>query len=346
MSASRRSRSGCLGDRVSRRTAWKIAREHGWETTFDAEYLAVCKLHADALITIDHALAAKAAYIVPLATSRSAGRELIAVDVRTESLAWGQAPMTPTGPQLSRESAVTEAPLRTPEQRPRTSLHLGQLTRPERASVCSTFSTLGGGTEPAHYSASRIWLAHTERAPSSRAALVLREQFVDPRGVDVLLEVRDLAVGECPDVHHLHLGRVAGSDVLPLIPTERHHGVSVGDELIGNGCELIPDLAEAHEHVLHHRLRSHERAREREAVGLGHSIPSAKTPSTAGTSPVAKLAYAAATISLLVPITDLPGRRPSNRMLRACQVRSVDAMGMSRPEVVGKSPWPLPHVTP
>ena len=57
-----------LGDRVSRRTAWKIAREHGWETTFDAEYLAVCKLQADALITIDQALAAKAAHIVPLAT--------------------------------------------------------------------------------------------------------------------------------------------------------------------------------------------------------------------------------------------------------------------------------------
>ena len=56
-----------LGDRVSRRTAWKIAREHGWETTFDAEYLAVCKLQADALVTIDQALAAKAAHIVPLA---------------------------------------------------------------------------------------------------------------------------------------------------------------------------------------------------------------------------------------------------------------------------------------
>ena len=56
-----------LGDRVSRRTAWKIAREHGWDTTFDAEYLAVCKLQADALITIDEALAAKAADIVPLA---------------------------------------------------------------------------------------------------------------------------------------------------------------------------------------------------------------------------------------------------------------------------------------
>jgi predicted nucleic acid-binding protein len=56
-----------LGDRVSRRTAWKIAREQGWETTFDAEYLAVTKLQADALVTIDPALATKAADIVPLA---------------------------------------------------------------------------------------------------------------------------------------------------------------------------------------------------------------------------------------------------------------------------------------
>jgi predicted nucleic acid-binding protein len=56
-----------LGDRVSRRTAWKIAREQGWETTFDAEYLAVTKLQADALVTIDSSLAAKADGIVPLA---------------------------------------------------------------------------------------------------------------------------------------------------------------------------------------------------------------------------------------------------------------------------------------
>ena len=56
-----------LGDRVSRRTAWKFAREHGWDTTFDAEYLAVCKLQADALITIDSAMAAKAEGVVPLA---------------------------------------------------------------------------------------------------------------------------------------------------------------------------------------------------------------------------------------------------------------------------------------
>jgi len=57
-----------LGDRVSRRTAWKIAQEHGWTTTFDAEYLAVTKLQADALITIDKALAARAKDIVPLAS--------------------------------------------------------------------------------------------------------------------------------------------------------------------------------------------------------------------------------------------------------------------------------------
>ena len=56
-----------LGDRVSRRTAWKIARQHGWETTFDAEYLAVCQLQADALVTIDPALAALATDVVPLA---------------------------------------------------------------------------------------------------------------------------------------------------------------------------------------------------------------------------------------------------------------------------------------
>jgi predicted nucleic acid-binding protein len=56
-----------LGDRVSRRTAWRIAQEQGWETTFDAEYLAVTKLQADAFATIDAAMAAKAAHVVPLA---------------------------------------------------------------------------------------------------------------------------------------------------------------------------------------------------------------------------------------------------------------------------------------
>ena len=56
-----------LGDRVSRRTAWKIARAHGWDSTFDAEYLAVCQLQADALVTIHEPLAARAEGIVRLA---------------------------------------------------------------------------------------------------------------------------------------------------------------------------------------------------------------------------------------------------------------------------------------
>ena len=56
-----------LGDRVSRRTAWNIAREQGWETTFDAEYLAVTRLQADAFVTIDTAMAAKAEGVVPMA---------------------------------------------------------------------------------------------------------------------------------------------------------------------------------------------------------------------------------------------------------------------------------------
>ena len=49
-----------LGDRVSRRTAWKIARQHDWDTLRDAEYLAVTRLQADALVTVDQRLAAVA----------------------------------------------------------------------------------------------------------------------------------------------------------------------------------------------------------------------------------------------------------------------------------------------
>lgn len=58
-----------LGDRVSRRTAWRIARDHHMATTHEAEYLAVAKLQADALIALDPKLAAVAAKadVVPLA---------------------------------------------------------------------------------------------------------------------------------------------------------------------------------------------------------------------------------------------------------------------------------------
>jgi len=57
-----------LGDRVSRRTAWRIAREHGWDAIGDAEYLAVTLLQADALIALDESLARSANGIVALAS--------------------------------------------------------------------------------------------------------------------------------------------------------------------------------------------------------------------------------------------------------------------------------------
>lgn len=56
-----------LGDRVSRRIAWQIARQQGWETTTDAEYVAVARLQADAVVTIDAEFAGKAARVVPVA---------------------------------------------------------------------------------------------------------------------------------------------------------------------------------------------------------------------------------------------------------------------------------------
>jgi predicted nucleic acid-binding protein len=57
-----------LGDRVSRRTAWRIAREQDWDGIGEAEYLAVAQLQADALVTIDDSLARRANGIVALAS--------------------------------------------------------------------------------------------------------------------------------------------------------------------------------------------------------------------------------------------------------------------------------------
>jgi len=56
-----------LGDRVSRATAWAIARDQGRDEIGDAEHLAVARLQADALVTDDPALAAAAEGIVPVA---------------------------------------------------------------------------------------------------------------------------------------------------------------------------------------------------------------------------------------------------------------------------------------
>ncbi len=60
-----------LGDRVSRGTAWAIAREQGWDSIYDAEYLAVARLQADALVTVDPTMVRKAKGIVSVAPFES-----------------------------------------------------------------------------------------------------------------------------------------------------------------------------------------------------------------------------------------------------------------------------------
>jgi predicted nucleic acid-binding protein len=46
-----------LGDAVLRRRAWEVADDLGWASTYDAEYVALTQLQADALITLDDELA-------------------------------------------------------------------------------------------------------------------------------------------------------------------------------------------------------------------------------------------------------------------------------------------------
>ena len=57
-----------LGDAVLRRVAWELADQVGWPSTYDAEYLALTRLQADAFITLERRLAKSAEGIVPLAS--------------------------------------------------------------------------------------------------------------------------------------------------------------------------------------------------------------------------------------------------------------------------------------
>jgi predicted nucleic acid-binding protein len=57
-----------LGDRVLQQTAWRIAEELGWPDTFVAEYLALTRLQADALVVRDAALAQVARGLVAVAS--------------------------------------------------------------------------------------------------------------------------------------------------------------------------------------------------------------------------------------------------------------------------------------
>ena len=45
-----------LGDKVLQRTAWRIADQLGWETTYDAEFVALTQLQADVFVTSDRDL--------------------------------------------------------------------------------------------------------------------------------------------------------------------------------------------------------------------------------------------------------------------------------------------------
>jgi predicted nucleic acid-binding protein len=57
-----------LGDKVLQRQAWKIAEQLGWETTYDAEYVALTTLQADAFVTSDGELARAVSNVVETAT--------------------------------------------------------------------------------------------------------------------------------------------------------------------------------------------------------------------------------------------------------------------------------------
>jgi predicted nucleic acid-binding protein len=56
-----------LGDATLRRVAWDVADRLGWAETYDAEYVALTRLHGDAFVTTDAELARKVKGIVETA---------------------------------------------------------------------------------------------------------------------------------------------------------------------------------------------------------------------------------------------------------------------------------------
>ena len=57
-----------LGDAVLRRRAWDLAEKLGWDSTYDAEYVALTQLQGDALVALDAELARKAEGLVRVAS--------------------------------------------------------------------------------------------------------------------------------------------------------------------------------------------------------------------------------------------------------------------------------------
>ena len=57
-----------LGDAVLRRRAWEVADQLGWASTYNAEYVALTLLQADAFVTLDAELARAVEDIVTTAS--------------------------------------------------------------------------------------------------------------------------------------------------------------------------------------------------------------------------------------------------------------------------------------
>ena len=57
-----------LGDGVLRRRAWDVADRLGWPQTYDAEYVALTQLQADALVTLDAEFARRVVGVVRTAS--------------------------------------------------------------------------------------------------------------------------------------------------------------------------------------------------------------------------------------------------------------------------------------
>jgi len=64
----RQMRIRLLGDAVLQRRAWELADQLGWPSTYNAEYVALTQLQADALVTLDAKLARSVKGIVATAS--------------------------------------------------------------------------------------------------------------------------------------------------------------------------------------------------------------------------------------------------------------------------------------
>ena len=60
-----------LGDKVLQARAWRVAEQLGWESTDDAEFVALTQLQGDAFVTSDRELAAAVSALVEIASDNA-----------------------------------------------------------------------------------------------------------------------------------------------------------------------------------------------------------------------------------------------------------------------------------